>query len=136
MWVGALAGLESGDSRAGVVGSAREWLGNGVAEMASVTRSPPHGPAVPPSRGVEPWRARFVLSAQNVAPPKVVLVGSGAPQDAAVESMAADASAALASGLAPELVDDGLGVSRPPPVIKAWPRTLPLLLPPPRRISA
>ena len=62
---------------------------------------------MPPS-GADKWRARFVLSAK-AQEPKVSLVGHGTPHSAAVVDMAADASAALAAGTTPELVDDGLG---------------------------
>jgi hypothetical protein len=56
------------------------------------------------------WRARFVMTAKAHEPPKVSLVGANNnPPDAAIVSMATEASAALASGLTPELVDDGLG---------------------------
>ena len=89
--------------------------------MGPQQRSPVHGAALPPSRGVESWRARFVLSAQVQATPKVALLGGG-PHSAAVERMSAEASAALSSGEAPELVDDGLGV-RPAPHLHPAPNS-------------
>ena len=69
----------------------------------------PNGPEPAPPGRMEPWRRKFVLETAQRQPPKVQLVGSGTPHSPAVAEMAREASAALASGVTPELVDDGLG---------------------------
>ena len=70
--------------------------------------STPSSPCQPPSHCQPNWRTRFVLSA-SANSPKVSLVGSSLSHLPPVVNMAASASAALASGVVPELVDDGLG---------------------------
>ena len=74
-------------------------------------KSPPSSPISPPtsasSSSHAPWRTRFVLSASQ-SNPKVSLVGQGA-HPSPVSEMANAAAAALAQGVQPELVDDGLG---------------------------